>query len=382
MLFKCSVEEFSNAIQTVERGVAQRSTIPVLSNIYLEARSDHTLILAANSLDMGIQVELKAEVKKPGRVLAPSKIISGIATKLPHGELTFESSPQHHIRVEAASSKFVVHGLGAEEFPQLVLPKQPTRCELPSATLVSMLRQTIFAVSTDESKPFLNGILFEGSENGLKLVATDGYRLALRSEQLPLRDKFKVIIPSRAVNEALKLILAYPDEEHVVIELSSDLVVFKVAQVVVVSRLIQGQFPDYQLVIPAQSDTKISLPRRVFQESAERCSVVASRSNNIIVLELSEDHLLLSANTPEVGDASEMVKVEVKGINKNKISFNVRLLLEILKNMPEGDIQLELSRRLSPGVLRPKGQENQFLYIIMPIKTAEPVEAERELVTA
>ena len=377
MLFKCDAKVFSEAIQIVERGVSQRTTLPVLGNILLEVR-DEELLLSSNSLDLGIQVNLPIKSGKAGKVLAPAKMLASIASKLPTGELSFDVNSNNHIRLEVGPSKFLVHGLSPADFPELIHPKQATALSFPSQMLQSMIKQTIFAVSTDESKPFLNGILFDLSGTELRLVSTDGYRLALRCEAFSANAALKAIIPSRTVNEVLKLLSSFPDEEQISVELSADLVKFKISNVDVLSRLIQGQFPDYQMVIPAQSDTKVVLSRRNFLESAERCAVVASSSNNILMVELSGDHLLFSANSPEIGDASEMVAVEVHGNTKTKIAFNVRLLLDVLKNMPEGEVQLELSKKLAPGVLRPKGFEKNYLYIIMPIKTSEPVDADAE----
>ena len=375
MFFKCNAGVLANAVQIAERGVSQRTTLPVLGNILFEVTGKQ-LKISSNSLDLGIQIFIDVKDAKPGKVLAPAKMISSITSKLPDGDLTFETGSNDHIRLEVGSSKFLVHGLAATDFPELIHPKQAVSLDIPSETLLSMIKQTAFAVSSDESKPFLNGILFDLNGSEIRLVSTDGYRLALRSELFSSPVPLKAIVPTRTVNEVLKLLSSYPDEETVQVEVSADLIQFRIAQITVLSRVIQGQFPDYQMVIPSQSDTKVSLPRRVFLDAAERCAVVASSSNNILMIELSGDHLLLSANSPEVGDANEMVNVEVQGTNRTKIAFNVRLLLDVLKNIPEGDVQMELSRKLAPGVLRPKGFERNYLYIIMPIKTSEPVESD------
>ena len=376
MFFKCDSGLFAQAVQIIERGVSQRSTLPVLGNILLEVGADSKLTLSSNSLDLGMQMEIPVKTMKPGKILAPAKMISGIAAKLPEGELSLEVNPNQHIRIEVGSSKFLVHGLAASDFPELMYPKQAAHMEFPSETLSSVIKQTIFAVSADESKPFLNGILFDISGSELRLVSTDGYRLALRSEAFTSSAPLKAIIPTRTLNELLKLVASFTSEETVLMELSGDLVLFKVANVLLISRLIQGQFPDYRLVIPSQSDTKITLSRKLFLDAAERCAIVASSSSNILNVELSGQQLLLSASSPEIGDANEIVAVEAAGSTKQRVAFNAKLLLDVLRNVPDGDVQLELSKKLSPGVLRPKGYEKNYLYIIMPIKTTEAVEVD------
>jgi len=240
-----------------------------------------------------------------------------------------------------------------------------------------MIEQVAFAVSTSEEKYVLNGVLLEigktkvsGDNSNVRLIATDGYRLAKRGHKVAgVTGESAVIVPGKALNELLRMIDGEAKGE-VKVQITQEQISFKYEEVYLVSRLIHGQFPDYKQVIPKSAETKITINTKALLEASERTAVIASSNANIIRMELKEGKLHLIASAPEVGNADEIVEVEVKGSDKAQVAFNVRLLVDALKVIEEEKVQLDVSGPLSPGVIKPiDGQD--YLYIVMPIRTQD-----------
>ncbi|MFC1516990.1 DNA polymerase III subunit beta [Candidatus Margulisiibacteriota bacterium] len=371
MRFKCSKEDLINGIHIVEKAVAVRSTLPIVSNILVETVPNGVKLIA-NDLEIGIEYTLKASVAKEGSVLAPAKTFSGIINKLSTGEVQFEVEENGNIRITCGQSKFSIHGLPTDDFPVLPKVKGAQEFEIEAELLKEMIRQTIIAVSMDESKHVLNGVLIEVNKKEICFVATDGYRLAQRRGELnkDTGAKESFIVPTKVLSEINRAIQQKEFKGKIKVYFSKEQIAFTFDNVYFVSRLIQGQFPDYKQVIPKKTEAKIIIPRENLLRAAERSSIIASTSANIIRLETVNKKLHISANTPDVGNASELIDVEIAGQEKNKVALNVRLLLDALKSMDEEDVYLELTGALSPGILKPKNKE-QYLYVIMPIRTAE-----------
>ena len=372
MEFKCAQEEFLQGIHIVEKAVAIRSTLPIISNILIET-TNTGVKLAANDLEIGIEYIMTADIIKTGAILAPAKTFAGIINKLPPGEVQFKVEENGSIKISCAQSKFNIHGLPTEEFPLLPKLKEEESFEIDAALLKDMIKQTTVAVSLDESKHVLNGVFLELQGKEIRFVATDGYRLARRLAELPKDTKCKTsfIVPIKVLTEVSRAIQQKDYQGKIKVAFSKEQVAFSFDNVYFVSRLIQGQFPDYKQVIPKKTDTQIFVLRESLLNAAERSSIIASTSANIIRLETVNNKLHITANTPDVGNASELLDVEIKGQDKNKVAFNVRLLMDALKCIENKDISLELTGSLSPGVLKAKNNED-YLYVIMPIRTAEP----------
>jgi DNA polymerase III subunit beta len=366
----CGKEDLLKGIHTVEKAVAVRSTLPVISNILLET-VEGGIKMVANNLEIGIEVIVKAEIIKEGAILVPSKTFSGIIAKIPEGDVAFKVEGTGNISITCQQSNFNIHGLAADEFPALPKIKADSSFTISSELFKDLVKHTIIAVSLDETKHVLNGILFEVNGNEISFVATDGYRLAKKNGELSEKaGKFKVIIPTKALAEMNRIVQQNNYQGDLNISLSKEQVSFSFGDVYFVSRLIQGQFPDYQQVIPKKSDSKMIINRSELLGASERTSIIASISAGVVKLETIDSKLHIAANTPEVGNVSELLDIEIDGKEKNKVSFNVRLLLDALRIIEEEQVSLELTGTLSPGILRPK-ENSDFLYVIMPIRTAE-----------
>ncbi|MFH1387171.1 MAG: DNA polymerase III subunit beta [bacterium] len=377
MEFSCDKKELQAGVSTVERIVATRSTLPIIGNILFEA-SKNGLKLSANNLEIGIELGIKASVNKEGAILLPAKTLSGIVSKLPETAVSFKLAENGTMKISYDQSQFNLHSLPPDEFPALAKVKEGKSFSVDPDVFVSMVKQTIFSVSSSEEKYVLTGILLEvgrshlsGDQSNIRMVATDGYRLAKRSEKIETKGDqvINLIVPARALSEAVKMVEMGKGTD-LKITASTEQISFRYGEAFVVSRLIQGQFPDYKQVIPKKSVTKVTIKTKEFLKAAERAAVIASGSANVTAFEVKNGKLYLTANTPDVGNVTEVISAEIKGGEKARASFNIRLITDVLNAIGTEKVIIELGEGLSPGVIRPEGNTD-YLYIVMPIRTQE-----------
>lgn len=377
MEFKCDRESLYQGVQGVERIVSTRSTLPIIGNILLEAGKSR-LKISANNLEIGMEVFVKAKIDEEGAVLVPAKIFSGIVSKLPDTEIIVKTLEKGIVKISYKQSNFNINGLSPDEFPALPKVKEGKTLSLNADLFSEMIEQTVFSVSMSEDKYVLSGVLMEfgksqasGDASNLRMVSTDGYRLSKRATKTAAAISFEssVIVPAKALSEVSRVIQADPAGE-VEITLGGDHISFKYKETLIVSRLIQGQFPDYRQVIPKGSEIKINMDKKTFLSAIERAAVIASSSANIIKLEVKNGEMHVIASAPDVGSVNEIIEAEIKRGDRSLVAFNVRLIIDALKVMKEEKIVLELSGPLSPGLLRSVGGDD-YTYIIMPIRVAE-----------
>ncbi len=376
MEINCVKEDLSAGVTAVERIVLTRSTLPIIGNVLFEAMKDG-LRLSANNLEMGLEVTIPAKVKQEGSILIPAKTLGGIVSKLPSESISIKASEKGVVRIAYKQSNVNINGLPSEEFPVLPKIKEAKTITIETRTFVDMVKQTVFSVSQSEDKYVLNGVLFETGkssqekdDSNIRLVATDGYRLAKMGEKIGGNpEKNSVIVPAKALIEVSR-ILQGKERGELKISISNEQIAFKFKDVYMISRLIQGQFPDYKQVIPKSSEVKIEADTGLFLDAAERTAVIASGSSNIVKINTKDGKLHILANTPDVGSADEVVESQIKGEGKAPIAFNVRLLTDVLKVIDTDKISLEFSGPVNPGIIRPVNGAD-YLYIIMPIRTAD-----------
>ncbi|OGB88995.1 DNA polymerase III subunit beta [candidate division WOR-1 bacterium RIFCSPHIGHO2_01_FULL_53_15] len=379
MEFICEKKELQTGVAAVERLVAARSTMPIIGNVLFEATRSG-LKLSANNLEIGLELVLKANVTKEGAVLLPAKTLSGIVSKLPDTSVGFKLGENGTVRISYDQSHFNLHSLPPDEFPALPKVKEGRAFSVDPELFATMVSQTIFSVSGSEDKYILTGVLVETGKSGvagdnstLRLVATDGYRLARSGGKTEAKGEagVNVIVPARAMSELSKIIEGGKGEALKVV-VSGEQISFRYGDAHLVSRLIQGQFPDYKQVIPKKSLTKITLNTREFLRAAERAAVIASGSANVTLFEVRSGKMHLSANTPDVGNVDEVLAAEIKGPEKARASFNIRLITDVLSVIESEKTTVELGEGLSPGLIRPEGSD-EYLYVVMPIRTQEAV---------
>ncbi len=358
-------------INTVQNAVATKNTMPILANVLLEAR-DKKLEFVATDLDMGIRCSVPAEVVEKGSITINAKKLSDIVRELPEASVDFEIDDNHKMILVCQKSNFKIHGLPKDDFPILPEVKKDKVLKVNGSLLQDMIRKTIFAVSTDETRYVLNGVYFQVENEKIKMVATDGHRLAFIQKKIEGKsdENYSVIIPTKTLNELSKVISdvgkGKENEINVEVIATDNQIKFNVNEVEIVSRLIDGQFPNYDQVIPKEADKKIEASTSELSAATRRVAVLTSEKSNSIRYQAREGKISISSKTPDMGEAQEEMEVAYKG-DEISIAYNSRYVLDVLKNISTATVLLELTQPLSPGVIRPKGDAD-YLCVIMPMR--------------
>lgn len=360
-------EQIMHGLQAVQNIVSSRTTLPILSNVLLKA-NDGRLELTATDLDVTISCGIEASVKKEGASTVPVKKLFGIVRELGNSDVELEVDEKNACTVRSGASFYKINGLSADEFPPLPKFKEDKKVTLPQETFRTMVRKTSFAISTDESRYVLNGIFLSLKEHKMTMVATDGRRLALVDEDVEISEKSfgEFIVPSKAVNELERLLQEKGDVEMKYAENQAafTLVDEKGASILVVTKLIEGNYPNYRQVIPSETKERINLVREEFLHALRRAEIMTSEKSNSVKLTFSKNNLAITANSPDVGEAREALAINYKG-KEMAIAFNPRYLIDPLNALSNDEVFIELTDELSPGVLKINGP---FLYVVMPMR--------------
>ena len=362
-----SKEQIINGLQAVQNVVSTRTTLPILSNVLLRAEGDR-LELTATDLDVTIACAVEAKVKKPGASTVPVKKLFGIVRELTNMDIELEVNEKNVCQIQSGASLYKIHGLSADEFPPLPKFKEEKKVVLPQETVKGMMKKTSFAISTDESRYVLNGIFLSLKDHKMTMVATDGRRLALVDEEVDVSEKSQgeFIVPAKAVNELNRLL---QDKGEVEIRYAENQASFtlkdeKGSSVLIVTKLIEGNYPNYRQVIPAETKERVGLAREEFLHALRRAEIMTSEKANSVKLNFGKNKLEITANSPEVGEAKETLAINYKG-PEMAIAFNPKYMIDPLNALPQDEVFLELIDELSPGVLKINGP---FLYVVMPMR--------------
>jgi DNA polymerase-3 subunit beta len=360
-------EQILNGLQAVQNVVSTRTTLPILSNVLLGA-GDEKLEFTATDLDVTVACAVEAKVKKGGAATVPVKRLFGIVRELNGSEIDLEVDEKNVCSVRCGASFYKIHGLAADEFPPLPKFKDDKKVTLQQETVKAMLRKTSFAISTDESRYVLNGIFFSLKDQKMTVVATDGRRLALVDEEVDIAEgsEGEFIIPAKAVNELNRLL---QDKGEIVVKFGENQASFALKDekgfaVLLVTKLIEGNYPNYRQVIPSEAKERVPLAREEFLHALRRAEIMTSEKANSVKLTFGKNNLAITANSPEVGEARESLAVNYKG-KEVAIAFNPKYLIDPLNALTEHEVFFELTDELSPGVLKISGP---FLYVVMPMR--------------
>jgi len=363
--FTCPKRLFHEALQSVSRAVASRSTLPILGNVLISARSGQ-LRLVTTDLEIGMtfQVPLDGPVVE-GAVTVPERIIQDVVANLPDAELTISADDRNLLTVSAAKSQYTIHGLPADEFPVLPQVTEGNILSVPGPVLRDLVKKTLFAASTDESRVFLTGCLLTWDGQTAIMVATDTHRLAVK--RAPVTGQFdkpvSVIIPARALQELLRLLGNSEDPVDIII--GENQVLFALGRVRFVSRLIEGQFPAFERVVPAETHKRVVANRQNLYEAVRRASIVARAESNKIKLHFEDATLTITAEG-EVGQAHEEVPISLDG-EMGEIAFNATYLQDVLSVLDTETMEIGLTGPLNPGLIRADG-EADYQYVVMPMQ--------------
>jgi DNA polymerase-3 subunit beta len=362
MKFSVSKEKLLEGLQTVQNVVSTRTTLPILSNVLLQA-DDGKLRFTTTDLDVGISGTVEAAIEKPGATTLPARRLAGIVRELPAAEVSIEVDSKNVASIRCGQSFFKILGLPEEEFPPLPRFEGAKEFTLKQKELRDGLKKTSYAISTDETRYVLNGILFSFKDNKLTMVATDGRRLALvdLEVEFPRSQEVEIIVPTKCVSELARLV---GDDGEVKMTVGENQVAFEVNNTLLVSKLIEGNYPNYRQVIPGETKERVTLERELFHNAVHRVSLLASEKSNSVKLVFTKNNIEIAANTPDVGEARESLPVSYKGRDFS-IAFNPEFLMAPLRALPEDEIFLDLIDEMSPGVIK---VQTPFLYVLMPMR--------------
>ena len=362
-----SKEQIINGLQAVQNVVSTRTTLPILSNVLLRAEGER-LEFTATDLDVTIACGVEAKVRQAGASTVPVKKLFGIVRELTNQEIELEVDEKNICTVRCGSSFYKINGLSADEFPPLPKFKEDKKVVLPQEKLKGMMKKTSFAISTDESRYVLNGIYLSMKDHKMTMVATDGRRLALVDEELDIADNSQgeFIVPAKTVNELNRLLQDKGESE---IRYSENQASFtlkdeKGASILIVTKLIEGNYPNYRQVIPSETKERVTLMREEFLHALRRAEIMTSEKSNSVKLSFGKNKLEITANSPEVGEAKETLAINYKGADV-AIAFNPKYMIDPLNALANDEVFIELIDELSPGVLKINGP---FLYVVMPMR--------------
>ena len=353
-------------LQTVSRVASTRSAIQALSGVQLTANSSGCE-LRATDMDVGLRVPLEAEVAREGTVVLPARLIVDVVRSLPAEHVSLElRSAEQDVELVAGNATFHIRTLRGDDFPPFPEPDPDSSVQLPADAFVSTALKVAGSASRDETRPVLTGILVSASDRELRMVATDSYRLSVKETTLesPLSSGFEVNVPARALQELARLV-SHDQDEPLSVSVRQNQVLFTLGRVVLSSRLIDGQFPNYRQLLPETFEHELRLGGSELTEVVRRISLLAQK-NAPLRLAFAEGELTVSAQTPDVGEARESMPVAFTG-EPLEIGFNPEFLRAGLEAIDEGDVLLKLISPLRPGLIE-SGDESRFRYLIMPIR--------------
>jgi len=368
MRLTSSKEDLLSAVQTVQRAVSPKSPLPILSGIKFETKDD-LLIIAATDLEIGIRCFTKASIIEQGSAVLPARYIFELIRRLPDIPIFLDSDPlTGSMTIKYGDSETSINGFPVEEFPEIPLPENGINFEIPENIFKEAIKQIIFAVGTDENRPVFTGALLEIKDGQMQMVATDTHRLAWRKLDFENCGNIdiNVIIPGKTLNELSKII--GKPEKSVRVTVTENQVLFATEDICFISRLINGKYPPYHQVIPQELVSRVRLKTRELLEATERAALLATEGSSVIKLHLRDNVLVMSASTT-AGRVYEEIPAYQEG-EPIHVAFNVCYLNDLLRVIGNDEIDIEFAGPLSPGIVRPVGEEGYFS-LILPVRVRE-----------
>ena len=373
MKFKINQDHFSNGLQQVLNVVGARATMPILSNVLIEAEEGH-ISLTTTNLDLGIRCRIKADVSEPGGLTLPVRKLATIIRELPQNEIFIKTNENNQAKITSGGSNFKIMGISTEEFPPLLTFENRHVFELPQAEIVSMLKSVSYGQSTDENRYILNGVYFNFADEKLTLVATDGRRLALTALDTEISEDNagSLILPAKTVAELERLMgkgekvkIAFNDRQaafEISIDDSSDTGL--VDHLYLVSKIVEGNYPNYRQVIPKETEHRVKIERELMLECVHRAALVTSDKSNSVKLKASKNLLEISGSSAEYGESHESMAIAYDG-PEVQVAFNPQFLIEPLRALTKDEVFFEFKDELSPGLFKTL---DNFICVVMPLR--------------
>ncbi len=366
-------ENLARGLGIVGRAVSGRATLPVLANVLLRTENAG-LKLTATNLEIGINCWVPGKVTDEGEITVPAKLLADLVSSLPNQRIDLVySAKDRTLKVTCGGSKSSIKGIEADEFPVVAAIGDTPATSADSRALRNALGEVVFAAASDESRPILTGVLTRLQGDTMTLAAADNYRIAVRSLTLarPVNPEMTIVVPARSYAELMRILPDAEESIEITVTPNKSQVLFHVDGIDLVSRLIEGQFPNYEPIIPTEHTSRAVIDREAFLAGARRASIFARDSANIVKVELggdAGDGISITAHAADVGDAADALEATVEG-QATTIAFNARYLIDVLSNLGADEAALELSGPLAPGVIRGVGRDD-YVHVIMPVRTA------------
>ncbi|HYM65523.1 MAG TPA: DNA polymerase III subunit beta [Candidatus Sulfotelmatobacter sp.] len=358
----------SDKISFLNHAVSSRGQLPILSNLLLEAKGGK-LYLSATDLEIGIQTSIAVSVEKEGKITVPAKNFSDLLLNLGSQKITLFQEGET-LKLTGEKTKASFQTMSFEDFPKLYEEKGEEFVDIKKAQIENFLQRVLFSSAIDSTRPALSGILLDKDKTEIVLVATDGYRLSLQRNVFKTKEELRkpIVIPARVFKELMSI---KEDEEDIKIFISekNNQVLFTQGDTILVGRLIDSEYPEYEKIIPTSFSIKTQVSREEMLNAIKICSVFARETANIIKLSVEKNKIVVSANSPEVGEDSVEIEAKTTG-EENQIAFNAKYLLDVLSYLDKDELVFEMNGPLNPGVFKIK-EDNSFLHLIMPIRVQD-----------
>jgi len=368
MHFVIGKNDFLKTLQRIQGIVEKRNTMPILSNVLIEAKGKNVNILATD-LEVFIKDAVGANVSEEGSVTVGARKLFEIVKELPDENIDVAAGKENKVTIKGGKARFNIMGLSAKDFPVFPAVDESKLGAVENETLKDMINKTAFAVSTDETRYNINGFLLEKDESRIKMVTTDGHRLAFVEKKdsigIQAGDKNSVLLPRKGVMEIKRLLDENADGKFL-LGISQKSAVMKKDSTVINVRLLEGEFPDYKKVIPKDNDKTVEADREGLLSSLKRVSILSTDKIKGVKFRFGKGKLTLTSSSPDIGDATEELDVTYSG-EEIEMAFNARYLIDMLEVLEDEKVGIELKDSLSPGIVRPTGSKD-YTYIIMPMR--------------
>lgn len=352
------------ALQKVQSIVGQRTTLPILSNVLIKA-DGNTLSLMTTDLEVSVKTTIEANITDAGAITLPARRLFSIFREMPNPQIEIIVDDNNVASIRSGAAFFKLVGLPEDDFPPLPAFDSTAAYSMDQSVFKEMLLKTSYAASTDESRYILNGSLLAFKDGRLTIVSTDGRRLALIEQEVefPTETEANFVIPTKTVNELIKTL---GEENTLTISSTETQISFEFSNILIISKLIEGTYPNFRQVIPAHSEQRVAIDRDVLHTALKRVSLLSDAQTSSVKLSFTDNQLELVTNTPEVGEARETLPIKYNG-PEITIAFNPMFVMDPLKHLESDEVYFELTDELSPGVIK---SNVPFLYVIMPIRVA------------
>lgn len=356
--------DFSKALNIVQKAVSSRTTLPILTGILLETK-EGKLYITATDLELGIKTFIDCEIIEEGSIVVNARLLSDLVRKIPSDtELNIITNESNKMEIICSNSDFNILGNSSDEFPKNSFENEGKSFSIESNSLKNLIKYTIFATSQDNMKPVLTGCLMEIKNKEITFVALDGFRLAVRKESLDIEDEFKVIIPSKTLTEIYRII--EEDMNTIDVIVSSSHISFKFENTIIISSLLEGEFLNYKDILRNDFVTETVVDTKSIRNSIERASLLAREDkNNLIIFEVNNNQIKINS-TSEYGDAEETIDIEKNGEDL-RIGFNSKYVLDVLKVIESEKIRMNFVGKINPCIIN-KYHEDDYTYLVLPVR--------------